>query len=141
MEVEMGAIIPFSLPMRVCWYNNFSHRGPENHLCVLGGENMLLGLDFGTTNTGAAVFDGRSLNLLPLDPVSQSPAICRTAMYFTRDGQYYFGQDAINRYFEQNLGRRTKLNRVWVGEIMQVFAELPVFYRDVFVYEDEFWPG
>jgi len=102
---------------------------------------VILGLDFGTTNTGAAVFDGHSLNLLPLDPASQNPAICRTAMYFTRDGQYYFGQDAINRYFEQNLGRRTKLNRVWVGEIMQVFAELPTFYRDVYVYEDEFSPG
>ena len=51
------------------------------------------------------------------------------------------GQDAINRYFQQNLGRRTKLNRVWVGEIMQVFAELPTFYRDVYVYEDEFSPG
>ncbi len=33
---------------------------------------MILGLDFGTTNTGAAVFDGQSLNLLPLDPASQN---------------------------------------------------------------------
>ncbi len=102
---------------------------------------MILGLDFGTTNTGAAVFDGQSLNLLPLDPASQNSTICRTAMYFTRDGQYHFGQGAINRYFAQNLGRRTKLNRVWVGEIAQVFAELPTFYRDVYVYEDEFSPG
>jgi len=102
---------------------------------------MILGLDFGTTNTGAAVFDGQSLNLLPLDPTSQNSTICRTAMYFTRDGQYHFGQGAINRYFTQNLGRRTKLNRVWVGEIAQVFAELPTFYRDVYVYEDEFSPG
>ena len=102
---------------------------------------MILGLDFGTTNTGAAVFDGQSLNLLPLDPTSQNSTICRTAMYFTRDGQYHFGQGAINRYFTQNLGRRTKLNRVWVGEIAQVFAELPTFYRDMYVYEDEFSPG
>jgi hypothetical chaperone protein len=102
---------------------------------------MILGLDFGTTNTGAAVFDGQSLNLLPLDPAGQNSTICRTAMYFTRDGQYHFGQGAINRYFTQNLGRRTKLNRVWVGEIAQVFAELPTFYRDVYVYEDEFSPG
>jgi hypothetical chaperone protein len=102
---------------------------------------MILGLDFGTTNTGAAVFDGQSLNLLPLDPASQDSTVCRTAMYFTRDGQYHFGQEAIGRYFAQNLGRRTKLNRVWVGEIAQVFAELPTFYRDVYVYEDEFSPG
>ena len=102
---------------------------------------MILGLDFGTTNTGAAVFDGQSLNLLPLDPASQNSTVCRTAMYFTRDGQYHFGQEAISRYFAQNLGRRTKLNRVWVGEIAQVFAELPTFYRDVYVYEDEFSPG
>jgi len=102
---------------------------------------MILGLDFGTTNTGAAVFDGQSLNLLPLDPASQNSTVCRTAMYFTRDGQYHFGQEAISRYFAQNLCRRTKLNRVWVGEIAQVFAELPTFYHDVYVYEDEFSPG
>ncbi len=102
---------------------------------------MILGLDFGTTNTGAAVFDGRALNPLPIDPSSDNPAICRTAMYFTRDGHFFFGREAINRYFQQNLGRRTKLTKVWVGEIMQVFAELPTFYRDIYVYEDEFSPG
>jgi hypothetical chaperone protein len=62
-------------------------------------------------------------------------------MYFTRDGHFFFGREAINRYFQQNLGRRTKLTKVWVGEIMQVFAELPTFYRDIYVYEDEFSPG
>ena len=102
---------------------------------------MILGLDFGTTNSGAAVFDRHSLRPLPLDPTNQNPTVCRTAMYFTRDGHYYFGREAITRYFQQNLGRRTKLNRVWVGEIMQVFAELPTFYRDVYVYEDVFSPG
>lgn len=102
---------------------------------------MILGLDFGTTNTGAAVFDGRALNPLPIDPSSDTPSVCRTAMYLARDSHFFFGREAINRYFQQNLGRRTKLVKVWVGEIMQVFAELPAFYRDIYVYEDEFSPG
>ena len=62
---------------------------------------MIPGLDFGTTNTGVAVFDGRTLNPLPIDPSSDNPAICRTAMYFTRDGHFFFGRDAIHRYFSR----------------------------------------
>jgi hypothetical chaperone protein len=62
---------------------------------------MIPGLDFGTTNTGAAVFDGRTLNPRPIDPSSDNPAICRTAMYFTRDGHCFCGRDAIHRYFSR----------------------------------------
>ena len=32
---------------------------------------MRIGLDFGTTNSGAAVFDGQRVRVLPLDPASR----------------------------------------------------------------------
>ena len=101
----------------------------------------MIGMDFGTTNTGAAVFDGDSIRLLPLDPASSTPTVCRTSIYITRSRDYYLGSTALNLYFNQNVGRPTRYRKVKVGEIMQVFAELPTFYRDVFVYEDEFSPG
>jgi hypothetical chaperone protein len=102
---------------------------------------MIVGMDFGTTNTGAAIFDGKGIQLLPVDPSSSNPAICRTSIYITRSRDYYLGSAATSLYFEQNVGRPTRFKKIKVGEIIQVFAELPTFYRDVFVYEDEFSPG
>jgi hypothetical chaperone protein len=109
---------------------------------ILNGKpQMILGMDFGTTNTGAARFDGKRIQLLPLDPASPTPHICRSAIYMTRAGDYFLGSTALDTYFAQNVGRPTRYRKVWVGEILQVFAELPYFYRDVYVYEDEFSPG
>lgn len=102
---------------------------------------MLIGLDFGTTNSGAALYNGQSVRLLPLDPSAPNPAVCRTAVYITRGREYYLGSQAVNLYFQQNIGRPSRYRKIWVGEIWQVFAELPPFLRDVYVYEDEFSPG
>jgi hypothetical chaperone protein len=102
---------------------------------------MILGMDFGTTNTGAALFDGETIRILPLDPDSQTPHVCRSAIYMTRSGEFYLGSTALNNYFSQNVGRATRYHKVWVGEIAQVFAELPAFFRDVYFYEDEYSPG
>jgi hypothetical chaperone protein len=98
-------------------------------------------MDFGTTNTGAAWFDGAAIHPLALDPTGPAPNICRSAIYMTRSGDFFLGSTALNTYFEQNVGRPTRYRKIRVGEIIQVFAELPTFYRDVFVYEDEFSPG
>ncbi len=101
----------------------------------------IVGMDFGTTNTGAGFLDGQRIRLLALDPVAPNPEICCSAIYMTRTGDYFLGSGAINSYFDQNIGRPTRFRKVWIGEIIQIFAELPVFYRDVYTYEDEFSPG
>ncbi len=102
---------------------------------------MIVGMDFGTTNSGMAVYDGRQVNLLPIDPSSPNNAVARTALYITNDQSIAIGRAAVNRYFEQNLGRAIRLERVWVGEIEQVFAELPAFIRDVYAWVDALSPG
>ncbi len=102
---------------------------------------MILGVDFGTTNSGAAVYDGRSIRLLPLDQGADNQAVFRTAIYITRGREFHLGSQAVNLYFHQNIGRPSRYTKTWVGEIVQIFAELPTFYRDVYVYEDEFSPG
>ncbi|MGD9093390.1 MAG: Hsp70 family protein [Anaerolineales bacterium] len=101
----------------------------------------MIGMDFGTTNSSAAVYDGKTVELLPLDPWSRSPHICRSSIYITNAREYHLGNTALNLYFNQNVGRPTRYKKIRVGEIMQVFAELPTFYRDVYVFEDEFSPG
>jgi hypothetical chaperone protein len=65
-----------------------------------------VGIDFGTTNSVAATFDGERVTLVPLehgDPVMPS------ATYIDRDLQTETGQAAIDRYIADNTGRTVEL--------------------------------
>ena len=57
---------------------------------------MYVGMDFGTTNSGMAVFDGDHLRLVPLDPSNDNPHVARTALYLSYDGEIYIGRSAID---------------------------------------------
>ena len=104
---------------------------------------MRIGMDFGTTNSGIAHYDGEHarLRLLPLDPAAPNPQVARSALYITHDRQLHFGRAAIDNYYQQNLNRPVQMERVYVGEIEQTFAELPTFHRDVYIERDVFSPG
>ena len=102
---------------------------------------MHIGLDFGTTNSGAAVFDGQQVHVLPLDPASHDPTVIRSTLYITRDHEVFIGREAIETYYRQNVGRPSKMVRRHVGEIEVTAAELPTFVRDVYVMVDELTPG
>jgi hypothetical chaperone protein len=98
-------------------------------------------MDFGTTNSGVATFDGQ-VHLLPLDPAnSVNPAVVRTMLYISNRHQYLYGRAAINEYYERNHGRPVKLRREYVGEISLTYADLGTFFRDVYVWVDELEPG
>lgn len=61
------------------------------------------GLDFGTSNTAAALPDG---TVLPLQPHTAEPRLFRSVLFFPDDEQLiYAGADAIQRYLEDNTGR------------------------------------
>jgi len=110
-----------------------------------------IGLDFGTTNSGAAVFDGRRVHLFPLDPASRDPTVVRSTLYITRDHQVFIGQDAIDTYYRQNVGRPSRLVRQYIGEIEVTMggygsvkgypAGPTTFVRDVYALVDELTPG
>ena len=102
---------------------------------------MIVGMDFGTTNSGMAVYDGEQIRLIPLDFANRNPSVARTALYITNDRNLYIGREAMEQYYEQNLNRPVKMERVWVGEIEMTFAELPTFIRDVYIEKDLFEPG
>ena len=65
-----------------------------------------VGIDFGTTNSTAAVFDGENVSLIGLE--SDSP-IMPSATYIDADLQTITGQAAIERYIEGNTGRTVEL--------------------------------
>jgi len=54
-----------------------------------------VGLDFGTSNSGVAVYDGKQVRLLPIDRQNILPEVVKTILYLTRDGQAYIGQEAV----------------------------------------------
>lgn len=101
----------------------------------------MIGMDFGTTNSGIAAYDGQRLELIPIDPANQNATVARTALYITNDRQVHIGRNAIDTYYEQNLNRPVKVERVRVGEITLTFAELPSFVRDVYIDKDIYSPG
>jgi len=101
---------------------------------------MIVGMDFGTTNSGMAVYDGGELRRLPLDQSNENARILRTALYITNEQNVFVGREAIDRYFEHNVGRPVKLEKVWVGEI-EVVADLVYFIQDAYVWADVMSPG
>ena len=112
---------------------------------------MRIGLDFGTTNSGAALYDGQRLHVFSLDPASNDPRVMRSVMYVTRDHQILFGREAIDTYYRQNVGRPSRMVDERVGEIEITQGDVgsvkgyPVgpqtFVTDVSVLVDELTPG
>ena len=112
---------------------------------------MWIGIDFGTTNSGAATFDGRQIRSFALDPASHDPQVMRSTLYITREHEVSVGQAAIDTYYRENIGHPSKMTRQWVGEIEITTGDVgsvkgyPVGpqteVRDVYVLVDEWMPG
>lgn len=101
---------------------------------------IIPGMDFGTTNSGMAVYDGQSVRVLPLDPSNPNPRVARTALYITTEQAVTIGRQALDLYFEQNIGRPVKMQKVWVGEL-EVIADRVYYVTDVYTYADVLSPG
>ena len=71
-----------------------------------------IGIDFGTTNSAAALFDGERLTLVPLD--ADTP-IMPSATYIDQELKTLTGQIAIDRYIADNTGRTVELVPEVVG--------------------------
>jgi len=61
------------------------------------------GLDFGTSNTSVAVWDGERSTVLPIDPLAG--AAMPTVLYVRRDGSSIVGRPAIEAYLADNRER------------------------------------
>lgn len=72
-----------------------------------------IGIDFGTSNSAAAVFDGEKVTLIKLAaPMSVMPS----ANYLDKAYQSSIGQLAIDDYIEGNTGRKVELSLEVLGE-------------------------
>jgi hypothetical chaperone protein len=64
---------------------------------------LRFGLDFGTSNTSVAVWDGDRSTVLPIDPLAG--AAMPTVLYVRRDGSSIVGRQAIDAYLADNRQR------------------------------------
>ena len=64
---------------------------------------MRFGLDFGTSNTSVAVWDGDRSTVLPIDPLAGNAM--PTVLYVRRDGTSLVGRPAIDAYLLDNRQR------------------------------------
>jgi hypothetical chaperone protein len=55
---------------------------------------LRVGIDFGTSNSSVAVYDGRDVRLIDLDPLAPDPRVMKSLVYFERTGGLHFGRAA-----------------------------------------------
>ena len=97
--------------------------------------SLKVGIDFGTSNSGVAVYDGQHVHLLPVDPKNVLPEVIKTVMYVTRDYRTSIGQEAVENYYRDNVNRHRHFVRQWAGEIDVYGADMH-YVRDIYVYVD-----
>lgn len=102
---------------------------------------MHIGLDFGTTNSSAAVYDGSKVTLLDLDPVNSSPSVMRSTLFMTREGVPFIGREAINRFTEGNVGREIAYEWRYIGETEVTLADVGTVMQSLYAVVDANTPG
>ena len=85
---------------------------------------MQIGIDFGTTHTAAAYYDGRKLQFVPLDPRNKEPTLLRSMLYMTREQEQVVGIEAVERYLRENTGRLTRYETKMVGTIENLVSRV-----------------
>lgn len=110
--------------------------GEVSHTVTTG-----VGVDFGTSNSAAALFDGTTITLVELETGS---SIMPSASYINRDFVTSTGQEAIDTYIARNQGRKVEMSVEIIGEgrtstgQMDMGSQLPttadtqVFYGQAF---------
>ena len=87
-----------------------------------------MGIDFGTSNSTAAIYDGEKLTLVMLE---ENSPIMPSASYIDRDFVTSTGQKAIDTYIARNQGRKVEMSLEVLGEArtstgqMDMSSQLP----------------
>lgn len=102
---------------------------------------MRVGLDFGTTNSSAAYYDGQSLQLLPCDPAHTNAAVVRSTLFLTREGAPFIGREAIDHFIQGNVGREIDYRWTYLGNAEITFADIGTVIQALYAHVDANAPG
>lgn len=101
---------------------------------------MRIGIDFGTTNSSVAYFDGDRLHPVHLDPPNENPRVLPSLIWIDRDYQTQLGTAAAQEYLEKETGRRIVWSRQDIGAVEIIVAgagSSPIHYwHDVHIVTD-----
>jgi hypothetical chaperone protein len=78
---------------------------------------MRLGIDFGTTNSAVATYDGQTLSRWVLDSGNDNQHVLPSLLYIDRSQQSLVGTAAATEYLQRETGRPVKWEKRKVGEI------------------------
>ena len=78
---------------------------------------MKIGIDFGTTHTSAAYYDGKQIHAIALDEENANPNLLRSMIYITREQQHFLGLEAVRTFLEHDTGRPVIYQEKMVGTI------------------------
>jgi hypothetical chaperone protein len=101
---------------------------------------LKVGIDFGTSNSGVAIYRGDKVHVLPIDGKNIVPEVVKTILYITRDYKHFIGQEAVELYYKHNINRQRRFVQKWSGEIDYRGSDMH-YVRDIYVYVDELQPG
>ena len=101
---------------------------------------MRIGIDFGTTNSSVAYYDGNTLHPIQLDPHNENPYVLPSLIWINRDYEMRLGTPAALEYLERETGRRIVWAKRDIGAIEMIVAGAgsnPIHYwHDVNVVTD-----
>ena len=80
-----------------------------------------IGIDYGTSNSAAAIFDGSDIHLVQLE---SDAVVMPSATYIDRNYRIKTGQAAINQYIADNVGRTVELSAEVIGEVRTSTGQL-----------------
>jgi hypothetical chaperone protein len=102
---------------------------------------MFIGIDFGTSNTSAAVYDGNNMVYIPLDPLNQEDVnVLSSMLYISSIGDKLYGYKAIAEYIKRMAGRSIKFERKDYGDIEMTFADMTYIAKGFYMEEKDL-PG
>lgn len=91
----------------------FSSPAPSPAPAPASSARLGIGVDFGTSNSAVALFDGQRIRMVQLEKGSVTmPSAC----YIDRQFQVCTGQEAIDSYIANNMGRKVELGVEVLGE-------------------------
>lgn len=85
---------------------------------------MYLGIDFGTTNSSVARFDGNKLYRLGIDPANDNRNVLPSLIYVDRQHHAAIGTRAATEYLTHETGRIVNWEERTVGEIDVMAADM-----------------
>ena len=68
-------------------------------------SHLVLGIDFGTTNSSAAVYVNDKVQIIDVDPRNTNPTTLKSSIFITKDQEVIVGQKAIDTYIEKFEGQ------------------------------------